>query len=91
MLHHVLDFKDRLPSCMLPKECECEPSKKFMDLMQRSAFFASIEEQEIRTALLKIPESPADYEEFTKVAIEKAELLKGNKSSSEALKKVGGI
>ena len=59
--------------------------------MQRTAFFASIEEPEIWTALLKIPESPADYEEFTKVAIEKAELLKGNKSSSEALKKVGGI
>ena len=91
MLHHVLDFKDRLPSCMLPKECECEPSKKFMDLMQRSAFFASIEEQEIRTALLKIPESKANYEEFTKVAIETEELLKGNKSSSDALKKVDGI
>ena len=59
--------------------------------MQRTAFFASIEEPEIRTALLKIPESTADYEEFTKVAIEKAELLKGNKSSSDALQKVGGI
>ena len=23
MLHHVIDFKDKLPSCMLPKETQC--------------------------------------------------------------------
>ena len=94
MLHHVLDFKDKLPSCMLPEPCGCEAGEatgKFIDLIQRSAFFASIEELEIRTALLKIPESTANYEEFTKVAIETEQLLKGNKSSSDALQKVDGI
>ena len=90
MLHHVLDFKNKLPSCMHPKETD-QDLKSFVDLMHRTAFFASIEEAEIRTALLKIPESKADYEEFTKVAIETAELLKGDKSSAEALKKVDGV
>ena len=23
ILHHVIDFKDKLPSCMLPKETQC--------------------------------------------------------------------
>ena len=90
MLHHVLDFKNKLPSCMHPKDT-LDDLSKFLDLMHRTAFFASIEEPEIRTALLKIPESKADFEEFTKVALETSELLKGDKSSAEALQKVDGV
>ena len=74
MLHHVLDFKNKLPSCMHPKDT-LDDLRNFLDLMQRTAFFASIEEAEIRTALLKIPESKANFEEFTKVAMETSELL----------------
>ena len=78
MLHHVLDFNNKLPTCVTPKD-ELESLQKFADLIKISAFFASIDCPEIRKALMKIPESEATYLEFTKVAQETDELMRGQK------------
>ena len=89
MFNHGLEFKSKLPSCLLAKD-DMDELKALRDLIHRAAFFASIDNHEIRAALLKIPDDKADFEEFTKVATDTAELLKGTQSSSEAIKKVDG-
>ena len=89
MLHHVLDFDNKLPTCVTPKD-ELESLQKFADLIKRSAFFASIDCPEIRKALMKIPESEATYLEFTKVAQETDELMRGQKKCAETMEKMDG-
>ena len=90
MITHTLDFKNKLPACMLPDISNLEELQKFVDLMQRTAFFASIDEPEIRKALLKLPEDQTDFEEFTKVAVETDNLISSDKSTSDAINKVDG-
>ena len=89
MFNHGLEFKSKLPSCVLPKD-DMKELQALRDLIHRAAFFASIDNHEIRAALLKIPDDKTDFEEFTKVTTDTAELLKGTQSSSEAIKKVDG-
>ena len=87
MLKHVLSFKQNLHSCMNP-ENTLEAYGKFVDLVQRSAFCASLDDPEVQEALIEIPESTANLTKFTEVAIAKAELLSGAKSLKESLSKV---
>ena len=90
MITHTLEFKNKLPACLLPDISSLEELRKFVDLMQRTAFFASIDEPEIRKALLKLREDETDFDEFTRVAVETSTLLSSEKSTSEAIKKVDG-
>ena len=90
ILHHILDYNNKLPTCMSPKH-DLQPLIEFADLINRTAFFASIDEPEIRQALIKIPESKANMEEFTKVALETSELIVGQQLCADAMDKVGGV
>lgn len=87
MVEHVLGFKDRLPSCLHPADDLVE-LKRFRDFIQRTAFYASIEDAEIRKSLIEIPEEKASYEEFTKIALERADQLHDNKTSQQVVQKV---
>ena len=87
MVEHVLGFTDKLPSCLQPGD-DIGELKKFRDLIQRTAFYASVGDAEIRKSLIEIPEDKATYSEFTKVAIERSEQLKNNESSQKVVKKI---
>ena len=76
-----------MPSCLHPTD-NINDLKNFRDFVQRTAFYASIDSKEVRKALIEIPESKASYEEFTKIALEKAEQLVDNDISQEVLQKV---
>ena len=90
MVEHVLGFNDRLPSCLQPSD-DVEELKKFRDLVQRTSFYASIGDAEIRKSLIEIPDDKATYAEFTKVAIQRAEQLKNNESSQKVVKKIENL
>ena len=87
MLKHVLSFKQNLHSCMNPVN-EIGPLGKFVDLVQRSAFCASLDDPEVQEALIEIPEDTANLTKFTEVAIAKSEQLAGAKALKESLSKV---
>ena len=87
MVEHVLGFKDKLPSCMHPSNDNKE-LMEFRDFIQRTAFYASIDNAEVRKALIEIPEDKANYEEFTKIALERSEQLEANESSQDVIVKV---
>ena len=87
MLKHVLTFKQNLHSCMNPAN-EKDDMKKFVDLIQRSAFCASLDDPEVQEALIEIPESTANLTKFTEVAIAKSDQLAGAKALKESLSKV---
>ena len=91
MLHHILEFSNKLPTCFTPIMGDVKSLEAFADLMKRVAFFASIVKPEIRQALMKIPESEASYLEFTRVAQETDELLMGQKSNAETMEKLDGV
>ena len=87
MLKHVLTFKQNMHSCMNPANTVDELGK-FVDLVQRSAFCASLDDPEVQEALIEIPEDIANLTKFTEVAIAKAQQLAGARSLKESLSKV---
>ena len=87
MVQHVLAFRQNLPTCLNVEETLGDLIK-FKDLIIRSAFFASIPNEKVRNALIDIPRDTATYEEFTKVAIERAEQLIGYRTAGECLNKI---
>lgn len=87
MVEHVLGFQDRLPASVQPSD-DIEELKKMRDLIQRTCFYASIDNAEVRKALIEIPEEKASYSEFTKVAIQRSEQLKNNESSQKVVEKI---
>ena len=87
MLKHVLTFKQGLHPCMLPGD-DLEKLKKFVDLIHRSAFCASLDDPEIQKALIEIEEKDASLTKFTEVAIIKSDQLQGAKALKESLSKV---
>ena len=90
MVEHVLGFHDKLPSCLQPRD-DLDELKKFRDLVQRTAFYASVDDAEVRKSLIEISEEKATYSEFTKVAIERSEQLKNNESSQKVVKKIENL
>ena len=87
MVDHVLGFNTRLPSCLQPGD-SIEELKSFRDLVQRTSFYASIRDAEVRKALIEIPEDKANFTEFTRVAIERSEQIKNNESSQKVVMKI---
>ena len=88
MIQHVLSFRQNIHSCMNPADGDVEGLRKLKDLLQRTYFFASLDDPEVEKALTDIPEDKATFEEFTKVAIERAEQLAGYKSSRSSISKI---
>ena len=91
ILHHILEFSNKLPTCFTPKDDNLKSLQDFHDLMKRAAFFASIRCPEIRKALMKIPESQATFLEFTKVAQETDELIRAQRSNVDTYGKLDGV
>ena len=88
MVEHVLSFTNRLPACLQPGD-NIEELKKLRDLVQRTVFYASIGEAEVRKSLIEIEETKQTYSEFTRVAIERDEQLLNNESSQKVVQKLG--
>ena len=88
MLDHAYSFKPNLHSCMTPDLNNTVELKSFVDLIQRSAFCASLDDPEVQNALIEIPDHKQNYNHFTEVAIAKYEQLSGKKSLQETFKKV---
>ena len=88
MLDHAYSFKPNLHSCMTPDLNSTDELISFVDLIQRSAFCASLDDPEVQNALIEVPDQKQNYNHFTEVAIAKSEQLSGKKSLQETFKKV---
>ena len=88
MLDHAYSFKPNLHLCMTPDLNSTDELKSFVDLIQRSAFCASLDDPEVQNALIEVPDQKQNYNHFTEVAIAKSEQLSGKKSLQETFKKV---
>ena len=71
-LDHAYSFKPNLHSCMTPDLNNTVELKSFVDLIQRSAFCASLDDPEVQNALIEVPDLKQNYNHFTEVAIAKS-------------------
>ena len=62
LLTHNVKFMNSLDPCMQPSKEE--ERKLFVDLIQRTAYYASLRDPEVQKALSEIPESEATLKKF---------------------------
>ena len=83
LLTHNVKFMNSLDPCMQPSKEE--ERKLFVDLIQRTAYYASLRDPEVQKALSEIPESEATLKKFKEAALQKSTQIEMHNKTQAAL------